>query len=173
MIKKFFGHRDGAKHLGSTFSETIGYIIGDLVHVLLNTAFYIPKSLPAVDQQPTFPDTEHLGLAQSYTKMKINSFAIFGLLSLVSGGVARRGNRFRAYGSFSLKRPSGSLSLTNEYARIWTQLLTEARIDDNDPVEKKSRVTAFLNTDEGLKVECWEIGDLLPQNHVTRADRSK
>jgi hypothetical protein len=25
-------------------------------------------------------------------------------------------------------------------------------------------VTAFVNTDKGLKVECWEIGDYLPTN---------
>jgi hypothetical protein len=24
-------------------------------------------------------------------------------------------------------------------------------------------VTAFVNTDEGLKVQCWEIGDYLPE----------
>ena len=53
-------------------------------------------------------------------------------------------------------------------------LLTKACIDDNDPIDQKSRVTAFVNTDEGLKVECWEIDDLLPQNEVvTRADGSK
>lgn len=34
-------------------------------------------------------------------------------------------------------------------------------------------MTAFVNTDEGLKVQCWEIGDLLPQTHITRADGSK
>lgn len=74
--------------------------------------------------------------------MKIHGFAIIGFLSLVSGSVARRGNRFGAS-------------------------------DDNDPLSQKSRVTAFINTDEGLKVECWEIGDLLPQNQVTREDGSK
>ena len=52
-------------------------------------------------------------------------------------------------------------------------LLTKARIDDNDPIDEKSRVTAFVYTDEGLKVQCWEIGDLLPQNQITRADGSK
>lgn len=74
--------------------------------------------------------------------MKINGFAILSLFSLVSGSVARPGNRFRAY-------------------------------DDNDPINQKSQVTAFINTDKGLKVECWSIGDLLPQNQVTRADGSK
>jgi len=74
--------------------------------------------------------------------MKINGFAILSLFSLVSGSVARPGNRFRAY-------------------------------DDNDPIDQKSQVTAFINTDKGLKVECWSIGDLLPQNQVTRADGSK
>jgi hypothetical protein len=39
--------------------------------------------------------------------------------------------------------------------------------DDQVPVQEKSRVTAFINTDEGMKVECWEIEDLLP------SDRSK
>jgi len=34
-------------------------------------------------------------------------------------------------------------------------------------------VTAFVNTDDGLKVECWEIGDLLPESQITRADGSK
>jgi hypothetical protein len=34
-------------------------------------------------------------------------------------------------------------------------------------------VTAFVNTDDGLKVECWEIGDLLPQNHVIPANGLK
>jgi len=62
--------------------------------------------------------------------MKINSFAILTLLSLVS---ARRGG------------------MNNH--------------DDNDPLEQKSRVTAFVNTDEGLKVECWEIESLLPPDH--------
>ena len=32
---------------------------------------------------------------------------------------------------------------------------------------------AFVNTDQGLKVECWGIVDLLPQNEVTRAAGSK
>ncbi|MCJ1393980.1 hypothetical protein MMC18_006857 [Xylographa bjoerkii] len=75
--------------------------------------------------------------------MKINGFAIFALLSLGSGSVARRGNRFGAYD------------------------------DDSDPLDQKSQVTAFVNTDKGLKVECWEIGDLLPKNQVMRADGSK
>ncbi|MCJ1421672.1 hypothetical protein MMC32_008038 [Xylographa parallela] len=75
--------------------------------------------------------------------MKINSFALFALLSLVSTTVARHGNRFGAYD------------------------------DDSDPLDQKSQVTAFVNTDEGLKVECWEIGDLLPKNQVMRADGSK
>lgn len=74
--------------------------------------------------------------------MKINGLAILSLFSLVSGSVARPGNRFRAY-------------------------------DDDDPIDQKSQVTAFINTDKGLKVECWSIGDLLPQNQVTRADGSK
>ena len=52
-------------------------------------------------------------------------------------------------------------------------LLTKARTDDTDPIAQKSRVTAFVNTDEGLKVQCWELGDLLPQNQITRADGSK
>ncbi|MCJ1405851.1 hypothetical protein MMC11_009081 [Xylographa trunciseda] len=69
--------------------------------------------------------------------MKINGFAIFALLSLVSGSVARRGNRFGTYD------------------------------DDSDPLDQKSQVTAFVNTDKGLKVECWEIGDLLPKNQIT------
>lgn len=34
-------------------------------------------------------------------------------------------------------------------------------------------MTAFLRTDDGLKVECWSIGDLLPQNQVDPADESK
>ncbi|MCJ1433325.1 hypothetical protein MMC27_002685 [Xylographa pallens] len=75
--------------------------------------------------------------------MKVNGFVIFAFLSLVSGSVARRGNRFGAYD------------------------------DDSDPLDQKSQVTAFVNTDEGLKVECWEIGDLLPKNQITRADGSK
>jgi len=45
--------------------------------------------------------------------------------------------------------------------------------DEDDSIEEKSRVTAFINTAEGLKVQCWEIGDLLPQNQVTRADGSE
>jgi hypothetical protein len=65
--------------------------------------------------------------------MKINGFAILTLLSLTTGGVARLGNRFRAYG-------------------------------DDNPLEQRSRVTAFVNTENGLRVECWEIGDLLPEN---------
>ena len=95
--------------------------------------------------------------------MKINNFfAICGLLSLVSGGIARRGSRFGAYGSFSSKCPSGSLSLLVEYSPMMMLLLTKAREDDIDPIDQKSRVTAFVNTGEGLEVECWEIGDLLP-----------
>ena len=105
--------------------------------------------------------------------MKINGFAILSLFSLVSGSVARPGNRFRAYGSFSLRRQSGSPSLTDECTRIGIPLLTKARIDDSDPIDQKSQVTAFINTDKGLKVECWAIGDLLPQTQVTRADGSK
>jgi len=52
-------------------------------------------------------------------------------------------------------------------------IANQRRIEDTDPLEQKSRVTAFVNTDEGLKVECWQIGDLLPKNQVTRADGSK
>ena len=52
-------------------------------------------------------------------------------------------------------------------------MLTKARIDNSDPIDQKSQVTAFINTDKGLKVECWGIGDLLPQNQVTRTDGSK
>jgi hypothetical protein len=63
--------------------------------------------------------------------MKI--FSIISLLALVSSGVARRGNRFGAFG-------------------------------DKDIVPEKSRVTAFVNTEDGLRVQCWEIGDLLPRN---------
>jgi len=74
--------------------------------------------------------------------MKINGFAILSLFSLVTGSVARPGNRFRSR-------------------------------DETDPLDQKSRVTAFVNTDDGLKVECWEIGDLLPQSQITRADGSK
>jgi len=75
--------------------------------------------------------------------MKLNGFAILSLVSLVTGSVARPGNRFRA------------------------------RDDTDDPLDQKSQVTAFVNTEDGLKVECWEIGDLLPQSQVTRADGSK
>lgn len=118
---------------------------------------------------PSFPDTEHLDLDPSSATMKINGFAILGFFSLLSGGFARPGNRFRACGSFFWKRQPGSLSLTDKYARSGTSSLTKARIDDNDPIDQKSRVTAFINTDEGLKVECWEIGDLLPEDQVTPA----
>jgi len=70
--------------------------------------------------------------------MKINSFAILSLFSLVLGSVPRRGHRG----------------------------------DRNEPIEEKSRVTAFINTDNGMKVECWEIGDLIPRNQITRPDGS-
>jgi hypothetical protein len=43
-------------------------------------------------------------------------------------------------------------------------LLTEILTDEDEPIEQRSRVTAFVNTKDGLKVECWEIGDLLPDN---------
>lgn len=33
---------------------------------------------------------------------------------------------------------------------------------NSDPVPEHQRVTAFINTDEGLQIECWEIGDYLP-----------
>ncbi|KAF2624093.1 hypothetical protein BU25DRAFT_451013 [Macroventuria anomochaeta] len=36
---------------------------------------------------------------------------------------------------------------------------------DNDPIQERQRVTAFVNTDEGLKVQCWELGDFLPSNN--------
>jgi len=74
--------------------------------------------------------------------MKINSFTILSVFSIVSGITARPGDRYKAH-------------------------------DDNDPLNQKSRVTAFVNTDEGLKVQCWEIGDFLPSTQVTRADGSK
>lgn len=59
------------------------------------------------------------------------------------------------------------------HARNYTCLLIKFGPDDADPLDQKSRVTAFINTDEGLKVQCWEIGDLLPSSQVTRADGSK
>lgn len=31
-------------------------------------------------------------------------------------------------------------------------------------MEQKSRMTAFINTDDGIVVECWEIDDLLPDS---------
>jgi len=40
------------------------------------------------------------------------------------------------------------------------------------PINENSRVTAFINSDDGLKVECWEIGDLLPQSRRFRPDIS-
>ena len=63
--------------------------------------------------------------------------------------------------------------MTDEYTRVQIPSLTKARADDNDPIDQKSRVTAFINTEEGMKVECWEIGGLLPHNQVTRADGSE
>jgi hypothetical protein len=105
--------------------------------------------------------------------MKVNSFAILSLLSLVSSSVARPGNRFRSSGSFSSKHQSTIPSLTDESACIAKPSLTIAfQDDDSEPINQKSRVTAFVNTDKGLKVECWEIGDLMPDVHVTRADGS-
>jgi len=37
-----------------------------------------------------------------------------------------------------------------------------ARPFDVGPVAQQSHVTAFIITDEGVKVECWSIGNLLP-----------
>lgn len=45
--------------------------------------------------------------------------------------------------------------------------------DESDPINQNSRVTAFVNTDEGLKVQCWEIGDFLPDSKAKRAGGSK
>jgi len=39
-----------------------------------------------------------------------------------------------------------------------------AQGDVDSPVPQNSRVTAFVNTDKELKVECWAIGDFLPEN---------
>jgi hypothetical protein len=40
--------------------------------------------------------------------------------------------------------------------------------DEDNPIEQRSRVTAFVNTEKGLKVECWEVGDLLPDTSSAR-----
>ena len=34
-------------------------------------------------------------------------------------------------------------------------------------------MTAFVLTDSGVTVECWVIGDLLPEQQITRQDGSK
>ncbi len=73
----------------------------------------------------------------------------------------------------SPKRQPGALHLTDDDARVRRPVLTNARIDEGDPIPQTSRVTAFVNTDEGLKVECWEIGGLTSQNQATRARGSK
>ncbi|KAK4501661.1 hypothetical protein PRZ48_007470 [Zasmidium cellare] len=41
--------------------------------------------------------------------------------------------------------------------------------DDNDPISQTSRVTASVNTDDGLKVQCWEIGGASPVRATTLA----
>ena len=52
-------------------------------------------------------------------------------------------------------------------------MLIKNYIGHDDVINERSRVTAFVNTDDGLKVQCWEIGNLLPQTQVSRADGSK
>jgi len=76
--------------------------------------------------------------------MKINSIAILGLSTLVSSSAVRSTNSFG-------NNDNNRKHLVNE----------------------DSRVTAFINSDDGLKVECWEIGDLLPHNQRPRTDASK
>lgn len=56
------------------------------------------------------------------------------------------------------------------HAPVGISSLTKARIDEEDPLDQKSQVTAFVNTDDGLKVQCWQIGDLLPNDVVTPAN---
>lgn len=46
-------------------------------------------------------------------------------------------------------------------------MLTNFGIDESDPINQNSRVTAFVNTNEGLKVQCWEIGDFLPESKAS------
>jgi hypothetical protein len=41
-------------------------------------------------------------------------------------------------------------------------VLTSSFADDDAPLPQKSRVTAFIITDSGPVVECWEVGSLLP-----------
>ncbi|SPO06568.1 uncharacterized protein DNG_09258 [Cephalotrichum gorgonifer] len=72
-----------------------------------------------------------------------------------------RANTFAALSILSLA--TGSL------ARLGSRPTTSS---DDDLISQKSRVTAFVKTGDGLKVECWEIGTLIPQQ-VTMADGSK
>lgn len=108
--------------------------------------------------------------------MKINGFTILSILSLVASSVAR----WRAkptYGQSSTSNHSVQVQLRCRREgyplKTWSTLTRDHLEDDNDPINQKSRVTAFLNTDEGLQVQCWEIGDLLPQSKITREDGSK
>jgi len=46
----------------------------------------------------------------------------------------------------------------------------KARIfDDVEPLPQTSHVTAFVNRDDGLVVECWEVDALLPRNDNQKA----
>jgi len=55
---------------------------------------------------------------------------------------------------FSLIPVLASCALTRQRARPL----------DDGPVPQQSHVTAFVVTDDGVKVECWSVGNLLPDN---------
>jgi len=67
--------------------------------------------------------------------------------------------------------PFSMLRLNDNF--LHTPLLIHRSIDDTDPIEQKSRITAFVSNDTGVFVECWEIDDLLPDAQITRKDGSK
>ncbi|KAF2277091.1 uncharacterized protein EI97DRAFT_457813 [Westerdykella ornata] len=49
-------------------------------------------------------------------------------------------------------------------ARPQVRVQGEGHGGESHPMPLKSRVTAFINTDNGIQVECWEIGDILPDS---------
>lgn len=65
----------------------------------------------------------------------------------------------------SFNTSHGVVTLKIRLATFSPLLLTCVLLgDESGPVSERSRVTAFVNTENGIEVECWEIGDLLPQS---------
>ena len=92
--------------------------------------------------------------------MKTFNLSVLGWVSvLASGAVARPGPV--VFGSFMhslLFGTSAMLHLDSETSSDRILVLTQYFADTTRPVAQQNRFTAFVNTADGLRVQCWGMG---------------